>query len=133
MSLATLGPANGDAVITFEVSSDKVLTWHEGERSGEARWAKLDVHGAKPVKEFLGPGLDSISLLVRLDVALGVSPKDELRNMRKQRDEGNVLQFSIGGQLVGDYTLEAINEEWTRFAAGVLQVAIAKIRLEEYA
>lgn len=128
MSLAVLGP------ITFEVSADRIRTWQEARRTGAARWAKLDIYGRKPLKEFLGPGLDTITLSVRLDIARGVVPRDELRQMRQQRDKGNVLQFSVGGELVGDFTLESIEEEWTRTnAAGVITVAQVHLQLEEYA
>jgi phage protein U len=133
MSFAVLGPANGAAVITFEVSSDKVLTWETASRSGGARWAIHQIFGKKPLREFIGPGLDSIELPIRLDKARGVIPRDELRKLRKQRDEGNVLQFTIGDQLVGDWVVEDIQETWTRFdKKGVLLVAEVRLSLGEY-
>ncbi len=92
-----------------------------------------EVYGNKPLREFIGPGLDSISMTVRLDLAQGVVPRDELRQMRDQRDKGNVLQFTVGGELVGEYTIADLNEEWRRVDAnGVLTVAVVTLKLEEY-
>lgn len=136
---ATLNPkdqsGSGEQLgITFEVSADLVRTFTDGKRSGEGRWATHEVHLAKPLSEFLGPGLDKISLSVRFDLDRGVVPRDELRNLRLMRDGGLVLTFVIGGELVGDYTLKGLAEDWRRFNAhGVLTTAFAELSLEEYA
>lgn len=127
MSLATLGP------VTFEVSADLVRTWSEARRSGDSRWATHDVHQAKPLREFLGPGLDTITLRIRFDQAFGVVPRDELRTLREQRDAGAVLDFVVGGDLVGDFTIESLSDEWTRVdASGVLTTASVDLTLKEY-
>jgi phage protein U len=126
-SIGVLGP------ISFEVNADFVRTWQDARRSGSARWVTHDVFAGKPRKEFIGPGLDRINLSVLLDMSRGVVPKDELRRMREQRDAGNVLQFTVGGTLVGDFTIESVEDEWRRMSgAGVLLVAVAHLTLEEY-
>lgn len=127
MSFAVLGP------ITFEASELLLRTWETAKRSGEARWHTHDVQGGKPVREFIGAGLDKIAFSVRLDLSRGVIPRDELRQMREQRDLGGVLQFTVGGELVGDYTINGLSETWTRLDAnGVLTVAVVELSLEEY-
>ncbi len=127
MSVGVLGD------IVFEANADKVRTWREARRQGAARWATHEVFSGKPVKEFLGPGLDTIDLEVRLDIELGVIPRDELRKMRISRDTGEVMQFTIGGELVGDFTIQALDETWTRFnRSGVLTTAVVSLHLEEY-
>lgn len=127
MSIGVLGP------VAFEVSADKVRTWHDARREGDARWATLEVFGDKPKNEFLGPGLDTITLSVRFDISRGVVPRDEIRQLRKQRDTGAVLQFTIGGELVGDFVLRNISEEWQRVTSqGVLTAAVCTLKLEEY-
>ena len=127
MSIGVLGD------ITFEASADKVRTWHDATRTGAARWATHDVYQGKPKREFLGPGLSQVSLAVRLDINRGVVPRDEIRKMRDARDAGTVLQFTIGGDLVGDFTVSEVNESWTRFNRdGVLTTANVVLTLEEY-
>jgi len=128
MSIGVLGP------IVFEVNADKVLTFQDASRSGDARWHTHDVFMGKPKQEFIGPGLESFTLQVRLDIALGVIPRDEIRTMREQRDTGAVLQFTLGGELVGEYTLEKISEDFKRWSrTGVLNTAIVSLSLKEYA
>lgn len=136
MSLATLGDRSGtgEDTVVFEVSADRIRTWSEAKRSGEARWAKHEVYSGKPVQEFIGPGLDTLNLSVRFDADRGVVPRNELRRLRKLRDTGAVLTFVVGGELVGDFVLKSLSEEWRRFESkGVLTTAIAELSLEEYA
>lgn len=128
MAIATLGP------ITFEVSSDKIRTWHEAQRGGESRWARHEVHLAAPKLEFLGPGNDRITLAIRLDAERGLVPSDELKAMRKERDEGNVLNFVMGEDVIGKFVIRGIEEVWTRVdARGSLVAATATLTIEGYA
>jgi phage protein U len=125
--IGVLGP------VTFEVSADKIRTWQEARRRAAARWATHNVYAGKPVKEFIGPGLAQIGLTVRFDLERGVVPRDELRQLRNLMDIGAVSQFTVGGELVGDFTVENVEEEWRRFSrTGVLTTAIASLTLEEY-
>ncbi len=134
MSIAVLSDAAGSVSIAFEVNADLVRTWQDARRSGSARWATHEIIMGKPKKEFVGPGLDRITLSVRLDMSQGVVPKDEMQKMREQRDAGTVLQFTVGGALVADVTIETVDEEWRRMSnAGVLLVAVVQLTLEEYA
>jgi phage protein U len=128
MSLATLGP------ITFEVTDQKVLTWVDAHRSGEARWATHEVFAGKPVKEFLGPGDEKLSMSVRLDSSLGVVPSEQIDRLREARDTGAVLQFVIGGALFGDWILKGVDEQWRIFDRnGEIAKAQVGLSLESYA
>lgn len=119
--------------ITFEVNADTMRTWQDMRRSGSARWHAHEVQEGKPKQEFLGPGLEQLRFTVRLDITRGVVPRDELRQMRKQRDAGTVMQFTVGGELVGDFVLKDIDEGLTHFSRdGILLIATASLSLEEY-
>lgn len=127
MSIGVLGP------IVFEVSAEKMRTWREAKRAASARWATQEVFEGKPVKQFIGPGLSKINLSVRLDIERGVIPRDEIRQMRLQMDTGAVLQFTVGGELVGDFAINDVDEEWRHFSrTGVLLIADIALTLEEY-
>lgn len=128
MSLGVFGP------VVFQVSADLVRTWQEARRNGTARWAQHDVFSGKPKQEFIGPGLDTIDLVIRFDIELGVVPRDELRQLRDIRDSGVPQQFTVGGDLVGDFVLRSIGEDWRHVSRnGVLVIAYGSISLEEYA
>lgn len=119
--------------IAFEANADRIRTWQNARRTGPARWATHDVYMGKPKREFIGPGLSVLSLTVRLDIHRGVIPRDELRKMREHRDTGAVLQFTIGGELVGDFTINELDEALERFDRnGVLITATVSLQLEEY-
>ena len=127
MSIGVLGP------FAFEVSEDKIRTWQEAKRAASSRWETHNVYAGKPKREFIGPGLARITLSVRLDIERGVVPRDELRQMREKMDQGEVMQFTVGGELVGDFTIENLDEEWRRMSrTGVLTTAIVNITIEEY-
>lgn len=131
MSVAVLG--SGDTAIKFETSADKVRTWQEARMAAAARWATHDVYAGKPLREFLGPGLSTITMSIRLDTGLGLVPRDELAKMRLSMSTGAVLQFTVGGRYFGDVTISNVDEQWVLIDAdGVLQKAIASLTLEEY-
>jgi phage protein U len=134
MSLGVLDSGDSATRITFAVTKDQVLTWQELRRRGAARWAQHEVHAGKPKQEFQGPGLESSDLEVRLDRALGVDPGGELEKMRQVRDAGVVLQFTVGGKLIGDFVLKEVDEDHKRHGRkGELITAVARLALEEYA
>ncbi len=134
MSFAVLKVDGAGEDIVFEASADKVRTWHDARRTGRGRWVKHEVYAEKPKKEFIGPDLDTITLSVRLDINHGLVPRDELRKMRALMKTGVVMQFSIGGQYFGDFSLESVDETWTRLdPKGVLTTAVVSLVLEEYA
>ena len=61
--------------IIFEVSDNRVLTFESMSREVSGRWTEHEVLGVKPKAEFLGPGLQTISLTIHLSAALGVKPR----------------------------------------------------------
>jgi phage protein U len=133
MSIGVLDSGDTSSSMTFEVNKDKVLTWQSRRRHGAARWTAHEVFAGKPKQEFLGPGLDSDDLEVRLDSALGIDPEAELKKMRTARDTGAVLQFTIGSQFIGDYVLKEVGEDHKRHGRkGELVLAVATLSLEEY-
>jgi phage protein U len=126
--------------IVFEVTDKKFRTWQEMRRSGAARWVTHEVYQGLPVQEFIGPGLESVELLrIRFDINLGVTPKDELQKLRSKRDNGDILQFTVGdnkgaGELIGDFVIKSLTEGWRVLSrTGVLLVAEVDISLEQYA
>lgn len=129
MSLATLGDE-----ITFGVNTDKVYTFTDLERSGESRWSEQEVYSTKPVLEFLGPGLDTLTLSVRFDKDRGVDPSTEIAKFRKLRDTGAIVPFIVGDKVLGNYVLKGIGQELRRFdPKGGLICSIVKLTLREYA
>jgi phage protein U len=122
--------------IVFQVNSEAARTLRDESRTGAPRYVEHDIHGAKPRSEFNGPGLDSISLTVDLSRNVGIiglEPIDELKKIRKYRDEGQVLTLILGGQNEGDFTIrDTAEERRIRSRDGELVSASVTLTLREY-
>ena len=129
MSIGSLGD------VVFEVSSEKVKTLRDMQRQGTARFATHEIIGKKPLREFLGPGLEKITFQIQLSASLGVDPASEMKTLRELRDKGEALEFVLGGSAVGEelWTIEDLSEEWSRInGQGTIIFATVSVTLQEY-
>lgn len=129
MAIGSLGE------IIFEASSERVRTIDNVRRKGAARWATHDVVGRKPSREFIGPGLESICFTMQFSVSHGVNPEDELKKLRKMRDEGKAASLILGGSPVGEglWTIEDMAESHKKHDnKGAILFADVEINLMEY-
>jgi len=122
--------------LAFESSSNRLLTPCEIGVEGSARYAQHDVVGLPPFYEFIGPGLSTCQLTVRLSAREGVSPRAQLDLLRAARDEGVAAVLVIGGRPVFDAghlaVLEKIGEAWAYFTGqGGLLVAVGELTFHE--
>jgi|GEM_PF-2624266 len=116
----------------------KILTVDNFQRSGEGRWATHEIIGAKnkPLKEFLGPGLEKITFSVFLSASLGITPETELEKLRKLRDSGVVCDFVLGSKPVttNSWILTSLSEDHKiKDNKGQTVQAVVNVSLEEYA
>jgi hypothetical protein len=126
--LATLGS------VVFEASADLVRTFSEFSLKSGARWAAHEVIGQRPVQEYIGPALRTLSLAIRLDLNLGVDPEAEADSLRAEVEAGTILPLMIGGAARGDWIARDMTETWRQIGqdgtVGVIDLALS---LEEYA
>ena len=104
----------------FIASRWKVRTFDEFGRQSDSRWQSHDIIGQKPLLEFVGPNLEEISFKMLLRKDLGVSPENEVKKLRKLRDEGTVVPLIIGNRPVGNgfWVITAVSEKhdfWSKF------------------
>lgn len=122
--------------IIFEVSDNRVLTFESMSREVSGRWTEHEVLGVKPKAEFLGPGLQTISLTIHLSAALGVKPRRILDMVERMVERGSAEYLVIGGRLVGrrPFRVTGSSEAWDKvYSRGELAKATLTISLEEYA
>ena len=81
--------------IIFEVSDNRVLTFESMSREVSGRWTEHEVLGVKPKAEFLGPGLQTISLTIHLSAALGVKPRRILDMVERMVERGSAHKGNI--------------------------------------
>ena len=130
MAIGNLGKT-----ITFEVSSEKVLTFNNLSRTVKGRWTQHSIIESKPKSEFLGPDLDGITFKVILSAMHGVKPRKTIETIEKAVKNGTVMSFVIGGKKVGDnsWVITSVSEAWNCvYSKGELVTAEVNLTLQEY-
>lgn len=74
---------NWGRTITFEVSSNKTLTFNNFKRTVSARWHTHNIVNGKPKSEFAGPDSSSVTLEAVLAAERGVRPRATLEKLEK--------------------------------------------------
>lgn len=119
--------------LPFVCSSDKVLTFNNLTKENSIRWAQHDVIGKKPVWEFIGYDLSSVSFSIRFDVALGVLPEKGLQRLKKMMENRQYKTLIIGKEYLGRYIIEGISETRKYHDKyGTCLVAEATLKLREW-
>jgi len=85
----------GDLV--FEVSGWKVLTFQELTQESSGRWIEHETINSAPLSEFLGPGLDRVSLKISFTRMLGVDPRVSYEALRIRVRKGEYFPLILGG------------------------------------
>lgn len=118
--------------IIFSVSADKVLTFQSLTRNRAGRYHQHQVIFQKAKLEFLGPEVEKITLPIRLDVALGVNPMNEIDVIKEYVNAGERLALTIGQKYHGDWVIESFSESWDHVDnRGNLLVATVNLNLLE--
>lgn len=121
----------GDVV--FEVSVDAIRTFQSFDRSGKAKFARHDVIGRKPLLQYTGSDLQSISVTIQLRAENGVNPSEELTTLRDMKDAADFHPTFIGDEYMGNYVIEDIKETYSRVDnKGVLLAADVSLSLLEH-
>ena len=123
------------AGVSFEVSSQKVLTFDGFSRSGSSRWGLHDVALQKPLPEFLGAGQESISMKISLHRSKKVNPEKVAEQLRRFRDSGKVSTLVIGKKPVtnGFWYIEDLQEDHRRIDnKGISNRIELSLTLKEY-
>ncbi len=131
--MAVIG--NLGKLITFEVSSDKVLTFDRMQRTVKGRWTTHDVISGKPKAEFLGADNEGITLPIFLSASHGVRPRTTLERIADAVEKGKYFPLVIGGRSVGKnkWRITSSSETWDKVIKnGVLVEASVTLTLEEY-
>ncbi|GIO08019.1 hypothetical protein J31TS6_40470 [Brevibacillus reuszeri] len=121
--------------IIFEVSAEKIRTFDDFSRSASSRWTTHEIIGRKPVSEFGGPGLDSISFKMRFDIRYGMNPKAEMDRLLILCRDGRAETLIIGGTAYGMYkwVIKTVKQGLKQFdGSGNVLVGDVDVSLEEY-
>ena len=122
--------------LVFTVSDNYVFTFAGMTRDVSSRWATHETPGVKPRAEFLGPGLQSVSLPITLSSNLGVKPREMLERVEQMVETGDTEYLILGYRPVGKnrFRVTASSETWDLlYNQGELARAKLTLTLEEYA
>jgi len=87
----------------FQVTSSKIHTFDELQYGSTLETEKQDAAGKKPSTYNKGPGLNSLSAKINLDVALGLNPRRELEEWEAIKDDAVAYPFILGGRPLGNH------------------------------
>ncbi|BBF42012.1 hypothetical protein lbkm_0694 [Lachnospiraceae bacterium KM106-2] len=121
--------------IVFETSDKKILTFNDFNQKVSARWSNHERIGKKPLSEFMGPDLRSITFNIVLSATLGVKPRKTMDKIEKCVQKGKVNSLVIGGKKIGKnkWKITSVNEKWDFvYARGLLAKATLSLTMEEY-
>ncbi len=122
-------------LITFSVSSKKILTFNSMNKTVEGRWSDHALIRKKPRSEFLGAGKQEATLEIRLDATMGVNPREMIERIEEAVEKGKPLTFVIGGKKIGknQWVIKKASEAWdTVIQDGILVKAKVNLTLSEY-
>ena len=122
--------------VVFKVSSPKnVMTLDGFSRSAKARLATHTVIAEKPLTEFLGADIQTLSFSIKLNAYRGVNPRKEMNKLIEYCEQGRVCTFVLGGRPVGGgkWLIESVKEgvDLFDFDGSVLS-STADLSLREY-
>lgn len=121
--------------LRFRVNDNKVFTFSNMKREVSASWNTMERIGQKPISEFSGPNLQTISLDITLDASLGVRPRQMLEILERMTESGQANELVIGRKMVGKnkWVITKCSQAWdVILRGGELYRANVSISLQEY-
>lgn len=122
--------------IAFEVSNyDRILTLNNYSKSISANYAEHEVIGSKPLLEFTGAKLQTISFDILISSYLGYNPRKQMKQLIDYCEQGAILSFILGDEPIGEnkWVIESIDEKANEFMGnGEILSTTASVSLKEY-
>lgn len=97
--------------IPFVTSSAVCLTFKDLKVERSTRWATHEVIGKKPVVEYVGPGLASVSFTIQLNSLLGMPPIAVLKGVQMLMEKKEAQRLLIGPDYLGKFVIESVSED----------------------
>lgn len=132
---------NFGSLITFETSYnykddiERILQPRALKKTVKGRWAKHEIIGQKPKKQFLGPDEDSVSFNIVLSARHGIQPRYTMEQIEQYIYSGQHEKLVIGNKQVGsnDFVITEMSESWDEiWNQGELVQVTLELTFEEY-
>lgn len=89
--------------VRFMVSERKVLTFHNMKREISSSWSSIERIGQKPLVEYGGPNLQTVSLEITLNASLGAKPASLMRTLERMAESDQAYDLVLGRKRVGSH------------------------------
>ena len=134
MIIGAIGTRRFNDVILFGVSPERILTFRDMIQRSSVRFARNEILLRKPISQYIGPSLDTISLKIALDIQYGVNPREEYEKLSRIQREGSIVSIIIGKKVYGSFRWRIVDlsipEEHNR---GFVRRSEITVSFEEYA
>lgn len=121
--------------LIFSVSDNRIFTFKNLKRELSANWSSTERIGLKPLPQFGGAKLQTLSLEITLSAWLGIKPREMLKKIEKMVEAGEANPLIIGENIVGEHEwiITKSSETWDYILnKGELVKAKVTINLQEY-
>lgn len=121
--------------IVFETTDTRILNFKDLKISKSNRTTSHNILMKKPILEFLGPELDSITFTVNLNASLGINVTEERNKWYKNIENATADELLIGNKKIGQnkWLTTSINETYnTILNNGQVYSLTLEITLQEY-
>lgn len=119
---------NWGDTIEFTVTAERSVTFKTMSRQVTGRWSDHAIIGGKPLSEFCGADLSSVTMNCTFSVMFGTNPREIIDGLENAVESGTVEYLFIGGRKVGAdmMRLTSVGETWDIVNAqgGLLQVSV---------
>lgn len=130
--MAFLGVLGFFGKVPFTCSSEQVATFQNLQIQRQSRYATHDVLGQKPVHEYVGPSLTTMSFKIQLRSYLNSSPSAYLPLLKDMLESGEAHRLLLGPKYYGKYILTGFSEDQKHFnGIGLCIAADVSLQLEE--
>ena len=106
MSIGTFGS------IAFEVAEKKIRTFDDFKRTSSEKYEEHAVIAAKPLLEWIAPGLDVITFQMVFSASLGLNPYKEAEAVREIKKKHEYHALMLGSKTLGNFIIDSLSEAW---------------------
>jgi hypothetical protein len=118
----------------FEVSSNKIYTFDDYNKSFTLNVESQEVDGDKPSSYIKGKGLQDASITIKLRQSSSVDVQTEVEDWGKMCEEGTPYMLFLGDNpvSVNKFLVKKVDVSDTNYFGGTLIKATLKLEFEEY-
>lgn len=120
--------------MVFSVSENQVNNFKDLKRDVSVKYAIHEIINSKPIVEFTGVELETLSLAIELNAHLGINVSKSIKDWIEICKKAKVLRFILGGEVIGSkWVVQSVSTAYNVITSnGKIISASLDIKLQEY-